>query len=286
MSGLPVTLRLLDPPLHEFLPTHEELGSRITDAKIRLTAAGSLADVDELLGGLRADEDLDDRVRALQEANPMLGLRGVRLGLVHPEILRMQTRAIVQAACAAVAEGLDPRPEIMVPLVSHVGELRTAREIVEAEAAAVLAEHGVEVPIVIGTMVETPRAAITAGQLAGEADFLSFGTNDLTQMTFGISRDDAESGFLLEYLRTGVLADNPFGHLDPDGVGRLMEIAISGARAVKPDLAAGICGEHGGDPRSIAWCHEAGLDYVSCSPFRVPVARLAAAQAVLQGSSD
>ena len=286
MDGLPVIIRLLDPPLHEFLPTHEELGSRITDAKIRLTAAGSLADVDELLGGLRADEDLDDRVRALQEANPMLGLRGVRLGLVHPEILRMQTRAIVQAACAAVAEGLDPRPEIMVPLVSHVGELRTAREIVEAEAAAVLAEHGVEIPIVIGTMVETPRAAITAGQLAGEADFLSFGTNDLTQMTFGISRDDAESGFLLEYLRTGVLADNPFGHLDPHGVGRLMEIAISGARAVKPDLAAGICGEHGGDPRSIAWCHDAGLDYVSCSPFPVPVARLAAAQAVLQGSSD
>ena len=227
-----------------------------------------------------------DKIRKMHEVNPMLGLRGVRLGLVHPEILRMQTRAIVQAACAAVAEGLDPRPEIMVPLVSHVGELRTAREIVEAEAAAVLAEHGVEVPIVIGTMVETPRAAITAGQLAGEADFLSFGTNDLTQMTFGISRDDAESGFLLEYLRTGVLADNPFGHLDPDGVGRLMEIAISGARAVKPDLAAGICGEHGGDPRSIAWCHEAGLDYVSCSPFRVPVARLAAAQAVLQGSSD
>ena len=281
MDGLPVIIRLLDPPLHEFLPTHDELVERITDAKLRLTSAGTLRAVDDLLAQLREDTDTDRRVTALREANPMLGLRGVRLGIVHPEILQMQARAIAEATCAALAEGLDPRPEIMIPLTSASDELALARELVTREVAAVAAEREVELAIRLGTMVETPRAALVAGELAVHAEFFSFGTNDLTQMTFGISRDDAETGFLLRYLEQGLLSANPFAHLDPDGVGRLVALAAEAGRAVRHDLDLGVCGEHGGDPASIALCHEIGLTYVSCSPYRVPVARLAAAHAAL-----
>jgi pyruvate, orthophosphate dikinase len=194
----------------------------------------------------------------------------------------VQVRAIAEAACEALAEGGDPRPEIMIPLVSDPGELATVRRIALAEVAAVLAERGApDLQVPVGTMVETPRAALVADAVAEHAEFLSFGTNDLTQMTYGISRDDAETGFLVDYLDQGVLADNPFAHLDPDGVGRLIRLALAGARATRPGITAGICGEHGGDPRSIALCHAHGLDYVSCSPFRIPVARLAAAHAAL-----
>ncbi len=281
MSGLPVIIRLIDPPLHEFLPTYEELSERITDAKIRLSKAASLEAVDELLARLRADEDTQRRVLALHEANPMLGLRGVRLAILYPEIAQMQARAIVEAACQAIEEGYEPKPEIMVPLTSDLRELAVVRDLVAEEAAAVLAERDVELEVPIGTMVETPRAALVAGELATKADFFSFGTNDLTQTTFGISRDDAETGFLLDYLRDGLLEQNPFATLDPDGVGVLVDMAVTAGRRTRPDLDVGICGEHGGDPASIAWCHAYGLTYVSCSPYRVPVARLAAAQAVL-----
>ena len=281
MSGHPVVIRLLDPPLHEFLPGLEELAERITDAKIKLSSARSLRKVDELLARLREDEALRDRVEELSESNPMLGLRGVRLALVHPEILQMQARAVAHATCDAMEAGHDPKPEIMLPLVSHGGELEHARGLVEEAVAEVLAEREVVRTIPIGTMVETPRGALTAGQLAEHADFFSFGTNDLTQMTYGISRDDAETGFLLQYLRTGVIPSNPFATLDADGVGQLIGLAVDAARAHDPGFVAGVCGEHGGEPASIRLCQQLGLTYVSCSPFRVPVARLAAAQAAL-----
>jgi pyruvate, orthophosphate dikinase len=281
MDGLPVIIRLVDPPLHEFLPTFEELSKRITDAKIRLSAAGSLDEVDELLGRLRKDEDVLRQVRVLHESNPMLGLRGVRLAIRHPEILQMQARAIFAAACDAAEAGGRPKPEVMVPLTSDAGELTKARQVIEAEAASVFAERGITIDYQIGTMVETPRAALTADKLAEFADFFSVGSNDLTQTTYAISRDDAETSFLIDYLRSGVFDHDPFTSLDPDGVGVLIDQAIRSARASKDDFEVGVCGEHGGDPTSIAWCHEHGLTYVSCSPFRVPVARLAAAQAAL-----
>ncbi|HET9648667.1 MAG TPA: pyruvate, phosphate dikinase [Microlunatus sp.] len=281
MDGMPVIIRLVDPPLHEFLPTSDELSKRITDAKIRLSAAGSLDEVDELLGRLRHDEDLLRRVRILHESNPMLGLRGVRLAIRHPEILQMQARAIFAAACDAAEAGGDPHPEVMVPLTSDAGELITARAVIESEAAAVFAERGITIDYLIGTMVETPRAALTAARLVEHADFFSVGSNDLTQMTYAISRDDAETSFLIDYLRAGVYDHDPFTSLDPDGVGVLIDMAIDAARTCKDGFEVGVCGEHGGDPSSITWCHEHGLTYVSCSPFRVPVARLAAAQAAL-----
>jgi pyruvate, orthophosphate dikinase len=281
MDGLPVIIRLVDPPLHEFLPTFEELSERITDAKIRLSAAGSLDEVDALLRRLRHDEDLLRRVRVLHESNPMLGLRGVRLAIRYPEILQMQARAIFEAACDAADAGGDPRPEIMVPLTSDVGELIKVRAIVDSEARAVFGERGMSISYLVGSMVETPRAALTAERLAEHADFFSIGSNDLTQMTYGISRDDAETGFLIEYLRSGVFKHNPFSSLDADGVGTLIDLAMRAAQAAGNGFEVGVCGEHGGDPTSITWCHEHGLSYVSCSPFRVPVARLAAAQAAL-----
>ena len=282
MDGLPVIIRLVDPPLHEFLPTFEELSHRITDAKIRLSAAGSLDELDGLLTRLRHDEDLLRRVEALHESNPMLGLRGVRLALRYPEILQMQARAIFQAACDALAAGGDPHPEVMVPLTTDAVELTRARELIDSEAAAVFAERGVEIPYQVGTMVETPRAALTAPRLAEHADFFSVGSNDLTQTTYGLSRDDAETSFLVDYLRTGVYDHDPFTSIDPDGVGALIDLAVDAADA-HDGFEVGVCGEHGGDPTSIGWCHEHGLSYVSCSPLRVPVARLAAAQAALAG---
>ena len=281
MDGRPVIIRLVDPPLHEFLPSYEELSERITDAKIKLSSAGSLDTIDDLLQRLRDDEDLRRRVAALREANPMLGLRGVRLAVLYPEILQMQVRAIIAAACDVADTGGDPRPEIMVPLISDVTEFTRVRDLIDAEARAVMDERNTDVAYTVGTMIETPRAALTAARIAEHATFFSFGTNDLTQTAFAISRDDAETGFLLDYLRLGVFPHNPFTSLDPDGVGQLIDAALTSARQTDPDFETGICGEHGGDPASIAWCHDHGLSYVSCSPFRVPVARLAAAQAAL-----
>lgn len=282
MDGLPVIIRLVDPPLHEFLPTYEELSHRITDAKIRLSAAASLDEIDGLLTRLRHDEDLLRRVEALRESNPMLGLRGVRLALRYPEILQMQARAIFEAACDAREAGGDPHPEVMVPLTTDAIELARARELIDAEAAAVFAEREISIDYLVGTMVETPRAALTANRLADHADFFSVGSNDLTQTTYGLSRDDAETSFLVDYLRTGVYDHDPFTSIDPDGVGALIDLAIDAADT-REGFEVGVCGEHGGDPTSIGWCHEHGLSYVSCSPLRVPVARLAAAQAALAG---
>ncbi len=216
------------------------------------------------------------------EMNPMLGTRGVRLGMLLPELTRMQARALFQAAARCMRAGVDVKLEVMVPLVSHVNEFRTQRRLVDAEAREVMDEEEQEIPYKLGTMIEIPRAALTADEIARTAEFFSFGTNDLTQTVFGISRDDAESGFLYDYIEQGVLPDNPFATLDVDGVGKIMQMAVELGQGVRPDLEIGICGEHGGDPRSVEFCHKTGLDYVSCSPFRVPVARLAAAQAAVK----
>ena len=253
MAGLPVTIRLLDPPLHEFLPSLEEA----------------------------TDERLRNRILALHEANPMLGTRGCRLGLQWPEIYEMQVRAIVRAALAVRERtGETPQVEIMHPLVAFAEELRRLREL----TVRVAAEEGCDLQYLVGTMIELPRACMRADEIAAHADFFSFGTNDLTQTALGFSRDDAEGKFLTRYLEDGVLAHDPFATLDQEGVGELMRIAVERGRNVNPELTIGICGEHGGDPASVRFCHELGLDYVSCSPYRVPVARLAAAQAVLAES--
>jgi pyruvate,orthophosphate dikinase len=285
MNGLPVIIRLLDPPLHEFLPDHDELVLGLADLKIRLRAAEGLQDIDDLLERIEEDERMLARVVALREQNPMLGLRGVRLGILRPALTRMQVRAIFEAACAVTREGLEVRPEVMIPLTSLVAELRLQGAVIEEEANEVMREQGISLGYKIGTMIETPRAALTADEIAEHAAFISFGTNDLTQMTFGISRDDAEGGFLVDYLAQGVLEDNPFTTIDRDGVGQLMQLALDKARSRRPDIETGICGEHGGDPQSIVLCHELGLDYVSCSPFRVPIARLAAAQAAITAAA-
>ena len=216
----------------------------------------------------------------------MLGRRGVRLGIAFPELTRMQARAILEGALQCKREGIDVHPEVMVPLTSHRNELVIQREVVEAEARAVMEEQNLEIDFKLGTMIEIPRAALTAGELAEVAEFFSVGTNDLTQTTFGISRDDAESSFLMNYIKSGILPADPFATIDPDGVGRLIDIASREGRKVRPDLELGICGEHGGDPASIALCHRLGLDYVSCSPYRVPIARLAAARAMLSETAD
>ena len=282
MDGLPVIIRLLDPPLHEFLPGFEELTRELADLQIRVTNAGNLAEVEEITGKISETQEMLDKVGSLRETNPMLGLRGVRLGILIPELTRMQVRAVFEAACEVISEGGKAVPEIMIPLTSHVNELRRQREVLEREARKVMDERGVEVKYQFGTMVEVPRAALTADQIAEYAEFLSFGTNDLTQTTFAMSRDDAESGFLMRYLADGILAANPFATLDEEGVGKLMRLAVSEARKTRPDIETGVCGEHGGDPASIAICDRLGLDYVSCSPYRVPIARLSAAQSALR----
>jgi pyruvate,orthophosphate dikinase len=271
MRGLPVIIRLIDPPLHEFLPSLEEL-------LVEVTRAQALGKPEK---SYRKQQDLLAAVQNLHEQNPMLGLRGCRLGLLFPEIIEMQARAIIEAAVSLKKERVDVRPEIMVPLVGTLEELRRTREVIDRVAQEVFKETKSKVGYLVGTMIEVPRAALTAGQIAESADFFSFGTNDLTQMTFGVSRDDAEGKFLLRYVEDKVLPRNPFETLDRDGVGRLMRFAVEEGRAVRPSLSVGICGEHGGDPDSIALCEELGLDYVSCSPFRVPAARLAAAHARL-----
>ncbi len=280
MSGLPVVVRLIDPPLHEFLPNLEE-------QLVKVTRAGDAA-TDE-------DKELLATIKSMHEQNPMLGLRGCRLGLMIPDFVKIQTRAILNAAVAVKRAGKDPRPEIMIPLVGHVNELIATRALLDAEAHAVVAAAGEEIDFKFGTMIEIPRAVWVADKIAEHAEFFSFGTNDLTQMTFGYSRDDAEGGFLLKYVEGvmlpgedkpyPILAENPFQTLD-DVIADEMQMAVDKGRSTRPDLKIGICGEHGGDPASIHKCEKIGLNYVSCSPFRVPVARLAAAQAVLATSHD
>jgi len=282
MDGLPVIIRLLDPPLHEFLPSAHDLMMDLTDLKLRLQHLSSLKDLDRALEEIETKRHLLERVESLQESNPMLGTRGVRLGMLIPGLYKMQTRAIFEAACRCAADGIDVHPEVMIPLVSHVGEFNALLGPQKEQATEVMQEHGMEVPYLFGTMIEIPRAALTSGEIAGSAEFFSFGTNDLTQTTYGISRDDAETGFLVHYLQTRLLKDNPFTSIDPEGVGRLMQIAIDEGRKARPGLEIGVCGEHGGDPKSIHLCHQFGVDYVSCSPFRVPIARLTAAHAVLK----
>ncbi len=272
MDGLPVIIRLLDPPMHEFLPSHDDLLVEVTELRVRGDNPELLAEKEALL----------QSVESLREANPMLGLRGVRLGIHRPEVTRMQVRAIIEAACEVASEGVDVRPEVMIPLTSHVNELATQQVELETVAKQVMKEKGAKVAYKFGTMIEIPRAALTADQLAEHAEFFSYGTNDLTQTTFGISRDDAEASFLIEYQEKGVLPSNPFDTLDQGGVGQLVTMGVQKGRATRPGMEIGICGEHGGDPRSIDFCHRAGLNYVSCSPFRVPIARLAAAHAAIE----
>lgn len=270
MDGLPVTVRLLDPPLHEFLPNAEELIEEIHELK----ANGNSEE-------LEAKREMLKKVRALSEMNPMLGLRGCRLGLLYPEIYIMQVKAILKAACKLTQRGIKVIPEIEIPLVGHELELENLRAIVEETAEKVLEEEGIKVDYFIGTMIELPRACLTAEDIAKHADFFSFGTNDLTQTTFGFSRDDAEGKILPHYIEQKILTDSPFIILDRKGVGSLMKMAVEKGRQEKEDLLIGICGEHGGEPSSVEFCHMIGLDFVSCSPFRVPIARLAAAQAAI-----
>ncbi|MGO9500765.1 MAG: pyruvate, phosphate dikinase [Streptosporangiaceae bacterium] len=270
MDGLPVTIRLIDPPLHEFLPD-------LTELSVRAALAGDKA--------TEQDRKLLDAVRRLHEENPMLGLRGVRLDLVIPGLLDMQVKAIAHAAAERKKAGGDPRPEVMVPLVAAVQEMEIARDRAEKRIAEVAQETGTQVHTPIGTMIEVPRAALTAGDIARSAEFFSFGTNDLTQMGWGFSRDDVEGAFFSRYMDLGVFGVSPFETLDPDGIGRLVKIAVQEGRASRPNLKIGVCGEHGGDPDSVHFFHGAGLDYVSCSPFRVPIARLEAGRAAVMEAS-
>lgn len=272
MEGHPVNIRLLDPPMHEFLPDKEELLVEVT--KLQLTAPDSpeLAEKERLL----------KKVNQLAEFNPMLGHRGCRLGIIYPEIYEMQVRAIINAAVKVTEKGIPVKPEIMIPLVGHVNELKRMRQLVEETAEQVMSATGVYFDYLVGTMIEVPRAALTADRIAEQADFFSFGTNDLTQTTFGFSRDDAEGKFLQTYIEQKVLPENPFAVLDREGVGKLIEMGVTLGRKTKSNLKTGICGEHGGEKSSIEFCYLAGLDYVSCSPYRVPLARLAAAQATIQ----
>ncbi|MEM7034674.1 MAG: pyruvate, phosphate dikinase [Chloroflexota bacterium] len=271
MDGLPVIIRLVDPPLHEFMPEHSEVFERV----ITMRAKGQT-------DGLASDEELLATIEGMHESNPMMGLRGVRLSIVLPGIVGMQVRAIFEAACNIANKGITVHPEVMIPLAGHVNELTNIQPQLESIAKEVMAAKGVEVEYKFGTMIEIPRAALTATEIAGVAEFFSFGTNDLTQMTFGYSRDDAEGSFLMQYVEDGILPVNPFQSIDQTGVGRLMQIAVEDGRKARPDLEVGICGEHGGDPASVEFCHSINLNYVSCSPPRVPVARLAAAQAALK----
>jgi pyruvate,orthophosphate dikinase len=290
MDGYPVTIRTLDPPLHEFLPKREELMSEVAVMRAAWEGGkggarkGKKAAAKRKPRKLVEAEALLERVEALHEFNPMLGHRGCRLGITYPGITEMQARAIFEAACDVAKRGVSVIPEIMIPLVGHVAELRDQAALVRRVAEEVMTKTGVRVEYLVGTMIEVPRAAITAEQVASEAEFFSFGTNDLTQLTFGFSRDDAGK-FLPEYVDRKILPQDPFVSLDPEGVGALVEWAVERGRKGRPGLKVGICGEHGGDPASVHFCHRAGLDYVSCSPFRVPIARLAAAQAALQGQA-
>jgi pyruvate,orthophosphate dikinase len=271
MTGLPVIIRLIDPPLHEFLPDEHQLLEEVVTMRVKGETEG-----------LAEKESLLTSVQSLHESNPMMGLRGIRLSILMPEIVEMQVRAIFEAAADVKLRGFEPKPEVMIPLTGHVNELNVIQPRLEEIAEAVMTEKGVEFPYKFGTMIEIPRAATTAAEIAEVAEFFSFGTNDLTQMTFGYSRDDAERNFLLKYVEDGILPKNPFQTVDQDGVGRLMKMSVDDGRSARTDLEVGICGEHGGDPESIDFCHTIGQNYVSCSPFRVPIARLAAAHAALR----
>ena len=268
MTGLPVIIRLIDPPLHEFMPDEQALLEEVIENRIKGTED-------------KAKEELLTSIEGMHESNPMMGLRGIRLSVMMPEIVSMQVRAIFEAAADVKLRGFEPHPEVMIPLTGHVNELKLIQPKLEEIAAAVMEEKGVEFAYKFGTMIEIPRAGLTADEVAGEAEFFSFGTNDLTQFTFGYSRDDAERNFLVKYVEEGILPENPFQTIDRNGVGQLMKLAVEKGRSARTELECGICGEHGGDPNSIEWCHLIGLNYVSCSPFRVPIARLAAAHAAL-----
>ncbi|MCM8818977.1 MAG: pyruvate, phosphate dikinase, partial [Candidatus Omnitrophica bacterium] len=271
MKGYPVIIRTLDPPLHEFLPKREELMVEIALMKERKESEEKIKEKEKIL----------KRVEQLHEFNPMLGHRGCRLGITYPEITEMQARAIMEAACELAKEGETVIPEIMIPLVGNVEELRNQKEIVVRVAEEVMNKYGIRIKYMVGTMIEVPRAALTADQIAKEADFFSFGTNDLTQMTLGFSRDDAGK-FLFFYIDKKILKDDPFMTLDQEGVGQLVKMGIEKGRQSNPNLEVGICGEHGGDPESVKFCHKIGMNYVSCSPYRIPIAKLAAAQAAIE----
>jgi len=271
MDGLPVIIRLIDPPLHEFLPNEHDLLEKVIEKRVK-----------GVKQGLAEEESLLKAIQGMHESNPMMGLRGVRLSIVMPGIVKMQVRAIFEAACNMTKQGVVVKPEVMIPLTGHVNELKVIQPQLEEVAKKVMGEKKMTIEYKFGTMIEIPRAAVTAGEIATLAQFFSFGTNDLTQMTFGYSRDDAEARFLLEYVEKGILPKNPFQTIDRDGVGQLMKMAVEKGRQTRPDLEVGICGEHGGDPASIEFCHSINQNYVSCSPFRVPVARLAAAQAAIK----
>jgi pyruvate,orthophosphate dikinase len=281
MKGKAVTIRLLDPPLHEFLPDLSEVQLENQQLKMTNSLSEKLLDTSPLDEQLEEKKEYITLIKSLSEENPMMGLRGCRLGVTWPEINEMQVKAIFQAACELKQEGIDVKPEVMIPLIGMVSELKLVKEQLVRIAQNVIDEYGVDLEYKFGTMIEIPRAALTADEIASEAEFFSFGTNDLTQMTYGFSRDDAESKFIPIYLNKNLLDKNPFERLDEDGVGELMKIAIEKGRQTKPDIKLGICGEHGGDPKSIHFAHSIGLDYVSCSPYRIPVARIAAAQAVI-----
>ncbi len=285
MDGHPVTIRLLDPPLHEFLPRRDETVERITDLKLRLGHAQSLEDINRLLEEINEREEILDQIERLSEANPMLGHRGCRLGIAFPEVTEMQVRAIATAAVRCAERGVEVLPEIMIPLVAFSTEYEHQEEIVRRVAESVFASHGMRVEYLVGTMIELPRAALRAGDIAKRAEFFSFGTNDLTQSTAGLSRDDA-GRFLPGYVRRGLIDQDPFQSLDQTGVGEMVQIGVDRGRATNPDLKVGVCGEHGGDPASIAFFQRVGLNYVSCSPYRVPVARLAAAHSELARRSE
>jgi pyruvate,orthophosphate dikinase len=274
MNGLPVIIRLLDPPLHEFLPSKEDLLVEVMRMKFK----------GQINIGYQKKKELLATVSTMEEMNPMLGLRGCRLGLKRPELNKMQVRAIFEAACKAVKDGIEVHPEVMIPLTSHFRELELVQPLLEEIAEVVMKKKGIRIEYKFGTMIEIPRAALTADEIAETAQFFSFGTNDLTQMVFGISRDDAERKFLIDYIKKGILEKNPFQSLDVEGVGQMITTAVGKGRSTRPDLEIGICGEHGGDPDSIEFFNRAGLNYVSCSPYRVPIARLAAADAALKSN--
>ena len=271
MDGYPVIIRLIDPPLHEFMPDEEKLFEEVITMRVKGETEG-LAEKEHLLA----------EIKRLHESNPMMGLRGVRLSIYMPEIVEMQVRAIFEAASDCVLRGITVKPEVMIPLTGTVNELKWIQPRLVRIAETITQEKKVKVAYKFGTMIEIPRAAVTAGEIAEYAEFFSFGTNDLTQMTFGYSRDDAERNFLVQYVEEGILPKNPFQTLDRGGVGKLMQMAVTDGRKTRPSLEVGICGEHGGDPASIEFCHLIGNNYVSCSPFRVPVARLAAAHAAIK----
>jgi pyruvate,orthophosphate dikinase len=273
MDGYPVIIRLIDPPLHEFMPDEEKLLEEVVTMRVKGETAG-----------LEDKEHLLNAIKGLHESNPMMGLRGVRLSISIPEIVEMQVRAIFEAAADCALRGIKVKPEVMIPLTGTVKELEWIQPRLERIAKAVMEEKKIKFDYKFGTMIEIPRAAVTAEEVATHAEFFSFGTNDLTQMTYGYSRDDAERNFLITYQEQGILEKNPFQTLDRGGVGKLMQWAINEGRKTRPSLEVGICGEHGGDPDSVEWCHMIGNNYVSCSPFRVPIARLAAAHAALKHS--